>query len=349
MRLAVSGIFSAFATMGPFMRLLLLSIVLTLPLGQAGEYPIHSKRIAITFDDAPRSDGPLLSGAERAERLIAALDDANVEGAMFFVTTGHLAGSGEEGVQRLNRYAASGQKLANHSHRHLWLHRTSADDYLADIDEASRQLSVFDDVEPYFRFPFLDEGRDVAKRDTVREGLEARGLRNGYVTVDNYDWYMANLFAEALKDNPEPDLAAWQRAYVEILVDAVEFYDRMAIDALGRSPAHVLLLHENDLAALFVDDLVAALRQRGWETISAIEAYQDPIADIEPDTLFLGQGRVAALARVAGRSPRDLVHLSEDEQQLRREFERRGLIDKRVRRADPARPDQRRLSSSDGS
>ncbi len=320
----------AFTTQGSFMRLLILAIALLLPFAHAAEQPSQAKRIAITFDDAPRSDGPYLSGTERTDRLIAALDATGVEGAMFFVTTGLLDEAGEEGSERIRRYAASGQLLANHSHRHRWLHRTPADDYLADIDEASRTLAAFDGVEPYFRFPFLDEGRDAAKRDAVRAGLAARGLQNGYVTVDNYDWYMVSLFAEALRSDPEPDLSAWQQAYVEILVDAVEFYDRMAVDALGRSPAHVLLLHENDLAALFVDDLVIALRQRGWEIISTIEAYRDPIADIEPDTLFLGQGRVAALAHLAGRSRSDLVHLSEDEQQLRREFERRGLIGERT-------------------
>lgn len=286
------------------------------------------KRIAITFDDAPRSDGPLFTGAERANRLLKALDEVGVEGAMFFITTRNLARSGEEGIRRIRQYAASPQVLANHSHTHPWLHRTDADEYLKDIDEATRRLAEFDDVKSYFRFPFLDEGRDEDKRDAVRDGLKKRGLKNGYVTVDNYDWYMVSLLSESLKDNPKPDLDAWQRAYVEILVDAVEFYDRMAVDTLKRSPAHVLLLHENDLAALFVDDLILALRDKGWEIIPALEAYQDPIAEVQPDTLFLGQGRVAALAHLSGRARRDLVHLSEDEEQLRQEFERRGLLKK---------------------
>ncbi len=167
------------------MRALLIALTVLLPVSSVhADGP--SKRIALTFDDAPRSDGPLLTGAERAERLLKALDDAGVEGAMFFATTNHLANAGEEGIQRLQAYGASPQVLANHSHRHLWLHRNSADDYLADIDEATERLAEFGETAPFFRYPFLDEGRDVAKRDAVRKGLEERGLRNGYVTVDNY-------------------------------------------------------------------------------------------------------------------------------------------------------------------
>ena len=58
----------------------------------------------------------------------------------------------------------------------------------------------------------------------------------------------------------------------------------------------MLLLHENDLAALFIEDLVAALRRDGWRIIAADEAYEDDIAAESPDTMLLGQGRVAALA-----------------------------------------------------
>jgi hypothetical protein len=88
----------------------------------------------------------------------------------------------------------------------------------------------------------------------------------------------------------------------------------------------VLLLHENDLAALFVDDLAEALRRKGWTIVPAIEAYQDPIATQLPDTLFNGQGRVAALARSHGAGPRDLVSEWEDEARLRALFVDAGLL-----------------------
>ena len=73
-------------------------------------------------------------------------------------------------------------------------------------------------------------------------------------------------------------------------------------------------------------DLARGLRADGWEIIPAVDAFDDPLAAIEPDTLFLGQGRVAALAYLAGREPRDLVHITEDEEALRAEFMQRGLL-----------------------
>jgi len=122
------------------------------------------------------------------------------------------------------------------------------------------------------------------------------------------------------------DYERLRAAYVELLVAGVEWYDGIAREALGRSPAHVLLLHENDLAALFIADLVAALRAKGWKIVSADEAYADPIAREEPKTLVLGQGRVVALAVDRGFTGR--TEIWEDEEEIRAELDRRGVFRK---------------------
>ena len=44
------------------------------------------------------------------------------------------------------------------------------------------------------------------------------------------------------------------------------------------SPAHVMLLHETDLAAFYITDLVAALKTKGWTIITNDEAYDTPSA-----------------------------------------------------------------------
>jgi peptidoglycan/xylan/chitin deacetylase (PgdA/CDA1 family) len=283
------------------------------------------KRIAITFDDAPRSAGPYQDAARRTTALIDALASGGVDGAMFFATTRNLEQQAEEGEDRLKRYVQAGHVLANHSHAHGSANRMAAEDFLADVEFARDRLAVFPGNTAYFRFPFLNEGDTPEKRDAIRAGLDALGLEQGYVTVDNYDWYLQALFDEAVSAGHVVDLDAWRAIYVEVLLAAAEHYDRIAVDTLGRSPAHVLLLHENDLAALFIDDLAAALRAAGWTIVPALEAYADPIAAHAPDTMLLGQGRVAALAAVNGVPGRDLRHHWEDEEELRALLARRGI------------------------
>ena len=291
----------------------------------SSEKPVE-RAIALTFDDAPKGDGPFFTGSERTTKLIEALHSVDARGAMFFVTTSHIDRAKAENVARLKAYAQAGHYLANHSHRHSWLWRTEVTDYLADIDIAQQTIASVAAPKPYFRFPYLDEGRSAEKRDALRDGLAKRGLSNGYVTVDNYDWYMDALAREAQKAGYPLDRELLGEVYVDVLLQAVRFYDDLSRQYLGRSVRHVLLLHENDLAALYIDDLVRVLRDEGWTIIEAPIAYQDPIAKLAPDTLFLGQGRVAAIAAEQGALPATLVHPMEDEQALRDLFVTRGLL-----------------------
>lgn len=285
------------------------------------------KRVAFSFDDVPRRPGAFFTPDARTAELIAALKRGGVKQAGFFVATGNLdRPEGAGGAERIAAYAAAGHVIGNHSHSHKRLSQMAVEDYLLDLDRAETWLEGRPGYRPWYRFPFLDEGgRDTARRDAVREALKQRGLRNAYVTIDNYDWHLEALANAAGQAGRKMDVDALRDLYVETLVDTANFYDRIAVETLGRSPVHVLLLHETDIAALFVDDLAARLRKAGWKIVPIDQAYRDPIARREPDTWFLGEGRVSALAHLAGREPQSLVHERTDEAVLGRLFAQRVL------------------------
>lgn len=256
------------------------------------------KRIALSFDDTPRHAGAFFEPDVRSKMLVRALRKARVKQAAFFVTVGNIGKPGTgDGTANIERYVAAGHVIANHSFAHKRLSGMAAADYLADIDQAEAWLKGRKGYRPWFRYPFLDEGgKDKAKRDAVREGLRARGLSNGYVTAEASDWNIETLAATAKKDGKKLDMAALRDLYVESHVEAAEYYDALAVKVLGRSPAHVMLLHETDIAAMFVDDLVKALRAKGWEIVTADEAFADPIRELHPDTPFAQGTLTEALA-----------------------------------------------------
>jgi peptidoglycan/xylan/chitin deacetylase (PgdA/CDA1 family) len=241
------------------------------------------KRIALSFDDTPRHAGAFMTPDARAKMLVQALRKAKVKQAAFFVTVGNLGKPGTgDGATNIARYVVAGHVLANHSYSHKRLSGMSAEAYLADIDYADAWLKGWGGYRPWFRFPFLDEGgKDKVKRDAVRAGLKARGLSNGYVTAESVDWYIDDQAIAAKKAGKRIDMNALRDLYVESHVEAAEFYDGLMVKTVGRSPVHMMLLHENDLAAMFIDDLVAALRKKGWEIVTADAAYADPLG--EPD------------------------------------------------------------------
>ncbi|MRX27834.1 DUF6265 family protein [Kangiella sp. HZ709] len=275
------------------------------------------KQIAITFDDAPRAS-TFQKANERTKLLIKNLKKVNAPAAMFFATGKHLTA---DNAKNLELYAKAGHFIANHSNKHLWYRNTNTEDYQRDFLNAHDKLKNFPNFKPFFRYPYLDEGRTEAKVNAMSRFLADHNYTNGYVTIDNYDWYLDSLFQKAKLADKTIDEDALKKFYVSTLVDASEFFNDIALEYLGYSPKHVLLLHDNDLAAYYIDDLILALREKGWDIISPIDAYSDPIARKIPSTLFTGQGRVAALARDNGAQPNLLVHYAEDEAYLLQQFE----------------------------
>jgi peptidoglycan/xylan/chitin deacetylase (PgdA/CDA1 family) len=273
--------------------LLLAPAIPPAPAAESASADTVVRSIAITFDDAPRPATGYLSGPERAGKLIAALQAAGVHQAVFFCNTARFDG---EGLERIAAYSKAGHLIGNHSHSHQDLHRVGVQAFIADYQRASKILQSHPNARKWFRFPYLHEGTTPDERDAVRAEMSRTGYRSGYVTIDNFDWYMEALFQDAIKAGLTVNFDRLRDAYVAVLTEGIEFYDGIARQYLGRSPAHVLLLHENDLAALFLDDLVMSLRDKGWRVIAPDEAYADPIAAVEPRTLQLGQGRVVALA-----------------------------------------------------
>jgi peptidoglycan/xylan/chitin deacetylase (PgdA/CDA1 family) len=240
------------------------------------------KRIALTFDDTPRGVGAFFTKQERSKRLVAALKKARVAQAAFFVNPGNVRAPGDEAV--VDAYVRAGHVIANHSFSHPHLNQLSVADYLANIDRAEDWLKPRAGRRPWFRYPFLDEGgKDKAKRDAVRAALTTRGLTNGYVTAEGSDWNIEQLTIDAKKAGKRIDMKALRDLYVETHVQAADFADALMVKTIGRSPPHVMLLHETDIAALYIADLVEALRADGWEIVTADVAYADPLKTAAPD------------------------------------------------------------------
>ncbi|NRD90872.1 polysaccharide deacetylase [Sphingopyxis sp. BSNA05] len=257
---------------------------------------MYDKRIAFSFDDAPRGKGAFLEPDERPKLLIEALKTAGIDQAAFFINSGRITANDNDAAD-IEAYAAAGHVLANHTARHSKLSSVSVETFLADIDAAEVWLKGKPNYRPWFRFPFLDEGRkNRAKRDAVRTGLKKRGLMNGYVTVDASDWYLEDMAISAARAGKIMDWNALRDLFVESYTQSANFADDLARRTLGRAPVQMILLHETDLSAMFVDDLAAALKADGWTIVTADEAYRDPIAFMEPDVDFADGTRTQMLA-----------------------------------------------------
>jgi len=276
-----------------------------------------AKEIAITFDDSPRQAAGYYNGPERAETLLRELKQHNVPQVAFFSNSSRLDA---EGINRLQAYSRAGHIIANHSHDHPDFNNLGLDEYLESFLLADARLKQFKNFKKLYRFPYLREGNDKVKRDGMRAALAKHGYSNAYITLNNYDWYIENLFQAAVNEKLTLDFERMRQFYVQVLMESIEYYDEMAQTYLGRSPRHVLLLHEMDISALFIGDLVDELRRRGWKIITPEEAYQDEIAKYQTRrVLRFNPGRIGEIARDKGQK-KGLWHTTLDEAYLEKRF-----------------------------
>ena len=286
---------------------------------------ISAGEIALTFDDAPLSGSSLVSGKDKTEKIISALKSKGVKDALFFVTTKNI--KNEESLERLKRYTEEGFHLANHSHSHQSANEMSASKYLADFFTSHLITIGFDGLLKLHRHPYLHQGLDESNRKIIFDGLTDLGYEMGYVTVDNFDWYINSKAVKAYKKGEKIDFNKLKSLYIDVLWETIQFYDSVAKKAIGRSPKHVLLLHENELAALFLGDLIDHIRENKWKIISPQEAYSDPISqEYTPAFQFTKQGRVAAIAHSKGLDENQLRHPSENTDYLDNAFKEYGVI-----------------------
>jgi hypothetical protein len=197
--------------------------------------------------------------------------------------------------------------------------------YVEDIQKAHELIKDYKNFKSWFRFPYLKRGDKEATRDSIRKFLGDSGYFNAYTTIDNFDWSMNSIFENAIRSGATPSKIKVCEAYSELLWGSIKYYDNMALKYLKRSPKHVLLLHENDLAAFCIDDLINYIRSKKWKIISPEDSYTDEIANITPNTLYLGQGRVSGIIHemtgIKARSKWESVEV------LKSEFKKRKIFD----------------------
>lgn len=229
------------------------------------------KRISITLDDAPMAPSRLFKHPNL--RALSFVEGVWQSGEDFklgvFVVGAHLKRFGAASV---NLYSRAGHIIANHSFSHPALSKTTIADFVADVKQNHGLISGFSTFQPCFRFPYLDKG--AGKSQEVLKQLSAMRYENGYVTVITHDWYANKLLLDAVRGAEPLDYKKFGELYVELIVEGAEFMAQQYSDKGLPQPAHVLLLHANDVNALYFKDLLKAFKEKGWRFVDMDEAYK---------------------------------------------------------------------------
>ena len=280
----------------------------TLLLAALGLAPtaVAERRMALTVDDLPAQRAEALSAERVVEinrRLVATLSAEGVP-AVGFVNEGKLEVDGAtpaERIEPLELWLDAGLALGNHTRSHPDLHKISTEQFQQEIlagERITRRLAAEREMPwRYFRHPYLHTGRDLETKAAVERFLSEHGYRVAPVTIDNSEWIFARAYDTALDRG---DSALTQRlaaAYLEHMEAMVAFYESQSRALLEREIPQVLLVHANDLNAHHLDELLAMLRQRGYQFTDLADTLSDPAYEL-PD-LYTGPAGISWLQRWA--------------------------------------------------
>lgn len=112
--------------------------------------------------------------------------------------------------------------------------------------------------------------------------------------------------------NKDTDLTPYKEYYLRHVLNRAAYYHDLGLKTTGRAVTHTLLLHHNLLNAMFLEDLIQALKANGWELVSAAEAYKDPVYLLKPDVLPCGESILYQLAKLDAMLAPNLRYPAED-------------------------------------
>ncbi len=232
--------------------------------------------IAFSFDDGSTRDRFRYKALEWNSMIRKQLKDNHIQ-AVWFVAGRSM--DSDEGRHLLQKWDDEGHIIANHTYSHFNYNDSSmtCKAYIEDIQKCDSLICSFKNYRRIFRFPYLNGGNTISKRDSLNDFLQQNDYKQGWVSIDNAEWYINMRLMNHLKENPDADISVFKDYYVNNMFEMAEFYNMLSIQNNHRQIKHTLLLHFNLTSALFLNDLIEKFRNEGWTIDNYSEAIKDTI------------------------------------------------------------------------
>lgn len=234
--------------------------------------------IAITIDDYPLPNGKLFTIQERTQRFIETCAQFNCK-SVFFCVGQHCLDRNDPSL--FEQLGKNGHFIANHSMNHRRSSSLSTQEFVKEIADAEEILKESSAYHKWFRYPYLDYGYQALLGGSAEKlkkfyaELQKMGYTEGYVTINTYDWYINKRLQDAIKANKQIDYEKLKTTYISLLEEWIDYYIKLYQQVTDKEITHTLLLHDNDLNALYLPDILAMIQNRGWNIMSPEEAFAD--------------------------------------------------------------------------
>ena len=252
---------------------------------QGASAPKPPLQVAFTFDDLP-AHGPLppeIARPEVARSILSTLKRENMPPIYGFVNGFRVAQYPYQ-VHILQAWRAAGNPVGNHTWSHPEFDKVTVAQYEANIERNEPLLHrVSSDSDwHWFRFPYLEEGNTIEKREQLRAWLSQHGYRIAEVSMDFQDYNWNEPYARCAAKRDSAAINLLHDSYLNAADESIRVYRQIAQALYQRDVPYVLLLHIGAFDAHMLPELIALFRSRGFSFVTLQQAMADPIYSFDP-------------------------------------------------------------------
>jgi peptidoglycan/xylan/chitin deacetylase (PgdA/CDA1 family) len=129
----------------------------------------------------------------------------------------------------------------------------------------------------WFRYPFLDEGKDRTQRIAARDVLKKHGYRVAAVTMSFSDWAFTPAYARCMAKGDKDAIAELQELYLQSQRENIAAGRGTAHELYGHDIPYVLLMHVSAMSAAMMPRVIKIYRAAGFRFVSLPQAERDPV------------------------------------------------------------------------
>lgn len=239
------------------------------------------KKVSITIDDVPNAR--LFAADGFHSRLLHLVDSAELPVAIFINEVKIFdIEDADKSLALLDDWISSPNvTVGNHGYQHRMYSSEGIDSFKIDVlqgEAISRPLSrKYNKAETYYRFPYNDLGKDANEHKLAEAFLHERGYKVTPYTVHSDDWLVTQLYEHYMSTGQVKEAQRIGQAFVEFTLRNFEYIESLTDKKYKRNTAQIYLMHDNLLNADYLDELLVALKKRGYTFITLDEAMKDPM------------------------------------------------------------------------
>jgi len=210
----------------------------------------------------------------------------------------------------------AGYALGNHTYDHPDFAQTPLNKEEEEILRNEKYIKKSRSDWKWFRYPFLQEGNTLAKRDGLRKFLANHHYKIAQVTLNWDDDSYKDPYTRCMKRGDHAEVEKLKATYLEAARSQLLKADADAKLVFGRPIKHIMLVHSGEFMALIGKDLIRLYKDMGVKFISLDEAARDPIYAQNPNQLgahdFIWQAAAAKGVTLAP-NPKVIARTAMDE------------------------------------